>query len=78
MHIFRHDFQAGVSTNGKTTATGGHRIRFYGRRGQTDWRPALEGILSKMEASGCTHLALVEFENPSDDRTDSGPLQRIE
>ena len=66
MHIFRHDLQAGVSTNGKANAAGGHKIRFYGRRGQTDWRTSLEAILSKMEASGCTRLALVEFDSSDD------------
>jgi hypothetical protein len=62
VHIFRHDLQAGVSTNGKANAAGGYKIRFYGRRQQTDWQVSLEAILDKMEASGCTRLAVVEFE----------------
>ena len=63
VHIFRHDMQAGVSTNGKANAAGGYKIRFYGLRQQTDWRISLEAILSKMEASGCTRLAVVEFDS---------------
>ncbi len=66
MHIFRHDLQAGASTNGKANAAGGHKIRFYGLRQQTDWRISLEAILGKMEASGCTRLAVVEFDSMSE------------
>ena len=66
VHIFRHDLQAGVSTNGKANAAGGYKIRFYGRRQQTDWRVSLEAILDKMERSGCTRLALVEFDSMSE------------
>ena len=69
IHVLRHDMSAGVSTNGKTTAAGGHRIRFYGRRGEAEWRVALSAILSKMEDGGCTHLARVEFEGGAEQKT---------
>ena len=45
-----------------TIATG----LYYGRRQQTDWRVSLEAILDKMERSGCTRLALVEFDSISE------------
>lgn len=62
IYVHRHDLRAGVAKNGKQTATTGHRIRFYGPRGVEEWRPALEAILTKMNAVGCTPLVMVEFE----------------
>ena len=64
VHVFQHDLHAGVSTNGKRTATMGHTIQFVGPRNELDWRVALGEILGKMKDRGCKLLGSVDFDDP--------------
>ena len=61
VHLFQHDGRAGLSTNGKSTATTGKLIQFYGPSNEPDWRVALPEILEKVKAKGCRRLALVPW-----------------
>lgn len=62
LYIYRHDLLLGVTPAGKRTAVHGHDIKLCGPRGQTEWARALDdAVLPKLDASGCTRLAVVEW-----------------
>ena len=60
VHVFRHDLQTGVSSNGKITASTGKQIRFCGPKYERDWRKALDVVLGQMGES-CRPLAVVPW-----------------
>ena len=62
VHLFQHDWRAGLSTNGKETAATGKVINFYGPQHEPDWRVALPEILEKAEAKGCRRRAFVPWD----------------
>ena len=63
VHVYRHDRRIGVSTSGKETAVMmKHEIGISGPAGEESWRTALdEGILPKLDASGCERVAEVSW-----------------
>lgn len=66
IYIYRHDLKFGLSRNGRATASSGHTVHVYGRKGQDEWQVALgETILPKFDASSCKRIAVVPFDEPS-------------
>ena len=61
VHVFRHDQQTGVTTNGKSTAASGQQIGFVGPTQEPDWRVALFVVLDKLGIAG-ERLAFVPWE----------------
>ena len=53
LHLVKHDLVTGVSTGGKATEVGGHRIKVYGRTGTPCWQDALDDILEKLRGGCC-------------------------
>ena len=60
VHVYRHDGQLGLSSNGKSTAATGWKIQICGPTSEESWRSALdEAILPKLDAGGCVRVAEV-------------------
>eukprot|EP00933_Yihiella_yeosuensis_P017548 TRINITY_DN14625_c0_g1_i1.p1 TRINITY_DN14625_c0_g1~~TRINITY_DN14625_c0_g1_i1.p1 ORF type:complete len:253 (+),score=16.91 TRINITY_DN14625_c0_g1_i1:183-941(+) len=59
--VYSHDLKLGVSTQGKQTATLGHRIRLSGSKNVLCWAEALDGILNKLDSdtNDCYRIAHV-------------------
>lgn len=61
VYIYCHDGRLGLSATGKAMKTEGLVLRLYGESGQVDWSVSLDGILSKLDNSSCTRIALVAW-----------------